>query len=295
LVSLTPVMAGFATGHVLRRGGLAGGKEGSFLFLLNLYVCMPALLLRALLEVELRRDLAVFPLAAAATVSTGFVVGALLLRLRPRPSAEAAVVVMTLMVVNVAFALPFVEALYGAPGVARLAVFDVVNNMLVLTAVWTVARRGSPRWQGGLPVLHVLRTPPFHAVVLGMVLNLARLDLPAACAAVVNTFAAASPFLIAVGTGLLFQPTRARLAQAHRLALARTSVGMGVAMLVALLADLDGVDLGVLLLLGAAPIGFVTVTFATIEELDVDLATQALTWSLVLGFVLSMGVGLLAA
>jgi hypothetical protein len=45
-VALTPVEAGFASGHVLRRGGLSGGKEGSFLFLLDLYVCMPALPLR---------------------------------------------------------------------------------------------------------------------------------------------------------------------------------------------------------------------------------------------------------
>ena len=43
LVALSPVLAGFAAGYILRRTGLAAVKDGSFLLLLNLYVCMPAL------------------------------------------------------------------------------------------------------------------------------------------------------------------------------------------------------------------------------------------------------------
>ena len=46
---------------------------------------------------------------------------------------------MGLMVVNAAFALPFVEALHGSAGVARLVAFDLVNNLLVLTVVNALA------------------------------------------------------------------------------------------------------------------------------------------------------------
>lgn len=48
-----------------------------------------------------------------------------------------------------------------------------------------------------------------------------------------------------------------------------------------------------MLLLGIAPIGFSTVTFASLENLDERLAVTALSLSLSLGLVLSMVVTLL--
>lgn len=76
------------------------------------------------------------------------------------------------------------------------------------------------------------------------------------------------------------------------LATSRPVIGLGVAALLATALRLDGVDRGVLLLLGAAPMGFVVVTFASLEKLDAELAAQCLTVSLVTGFVLSTVVAL---
>lgn len=57
---------------------------------------------------------------------------------------------------------------------------------------------------------------------------------------------------------------------------------------------LTGADRSVLRLLGVAPVGFVTVTFASLEGLDVQLATAALSLSLPVSLVLSLGVAALA-
>jgi len=50
---------------------------------------------------------------------------------------------------------------------------------------------------------------------------------------------------------------------------ARLLVGLTVAAALVTALGLDGVDRGVLLLLGVAPLGFVIVTFAALEDLDV--------------------------
>jgi predicted permease len=56
-----------------------------------------------------------------------------------------------------------------------------------------------------------------------------------------------------------------------------------------------GVDRTVVLLLGVAPVGSSTVTFAVLEKLDIRLAVNALSLSLALSLVLSVAIALLVA
>ena len=285
LVALGPVLAGLAAGFALRRSGAAAATHGRFLLFLNLYLCMPALVLRSLAEVALTPRLAVFPLAALVMVASGYLVG----RVASRGAQDAAVVVMAMMVVNCAFALPFVEAVHGAAGVARLVAFDLVNNLLVLTVVHAMAAAASPARDGRrAPVAQVLRTPPLYAALAGLGLSVTGSSLPAAVDAVLVPFAGASPLLIAVGTGILFTPTGAMLRRAGPLAATRVAVGLAVASLLVVALDLEGVDRDVLLLLGVAPVGFVIVTFASQHRLDTDLATEALALSMALSLVASL-------
>lgn len=287
VAALAPVLAGLTCGWWLRHAGIARASDGRFLLLLNLYVFMPALVLRSLPEVELTAEVVIFPVAAAVMVAVGYAAGRAASRHLQRH--EAAVVVMAFMVVNVAFALPFVQAVYGAAGVARLAAFDAVNNVLVLTVVNGLAARANPSPAARTSLTRqVLRTPPIYATVVGLGLSLTGTPLPAAAANLAAPFAAASPVLIAIGTGVLFRPARHMLGRAGRLAAGRILVGGIVAVGLVLTLGLDGVDAGVLLLLGVAPLGFVTVTFASQQGLDADLATQALALSVAVSTVLCL-------
>jgi len=72
-----------------------------------------------------------------------------------------------------------------------------------------------------------------------------------------------------------------------------TGVAVTVAIVIAL--GLEGVDLIVVLLLGVAPVGSFTVTFAALEKLDTRLAVNALSLSLAASLVLSVLIGVLVA
>lgn len=78
----------------MRRTGAADASDVRFLLLLNPYTCVPALVLRALAEVELTAELAVSPLAALVMVSVGYAVGRTVARRRHLPDTQGAVVVM---------------------------------------------------------------------------------------------------------------------------------------------------------------------------------------------------------
>lgn len=293
LTVLAPVAAGFIAGFALRSSGVAGPREGDFLFLLNMYVCLPALVFLALSEVRISPELMVFPMAALVMVGAGFLCGRGVVRARGLRPPQAAVVVMGFMIVNSAFALPFAQALYGEAGVARIAAFDAVNTTLVFTAAYAVASNANPRHRGGALLLgRVLRTPPLYGIALGLLVNVTDVSVPAAVTGTLAPFGAATPVLIAVGTGILFRPVKGQFRRAGRFALSRLLVGLVVGVAIVLALDLEGVDRGVLLLLSVAPLGFFAVTFASLEDLDVDLAAQTLAVSLLASFLLSMAVSL---
>jgi predicted permease len=200
------------------------------------------------------------------------------------------------MIVNAGFALPFVQALYGPPGVARIAVFDGVNAALTFSWAYYTAARGNPEHEGGSLLLgRTLRSPPLYGIVAGLVVNVSGLQPPQTILDVTRPFASAVPVLLSLAIGITFAPVSGELTRAGVIVVTRlVSAMLVVAVMIAVL-GLDGMDRTILLLLGVAPVAFVTVTFASLENLDVRLATSALSVSLAVSLVLSLAVALVWA
>jgi predicted permease len=298
LIRLLPIVLGMVGGHLLRRVGAAQPRDGRFLFRLVFNLFLPALLFTSLSKADITGELAVFPLAALMAVSTGYLVGRLIAaKVRWAPS-QAAVLLCSCMIVNTAFALPFVQALYGAGGVARVAAFDAMNGILTFTWAYYTAARGNPHHKGGSLLLdRLVRSPPLYGIAAGLVVNLAGMDVPAPIAGAIATFGSTTPILIFLALGILFEPVGFKafdkgLRRAAVIAGTRLAIGLTVAAAIVLIFGLKGVDRAVVLLLGAAPVAFNSVIFASLENLDVGLAVNALSLSLVASLILSIALAL---
>lgn len=278
-----PLVAGLVLGQVLRRAGVGTAEHGRFLLVLNFNVCLPALVFPAVAEARLAPSLLVFPLAAAIMVAVGFLAGSVLARRLSSDPADRALVTTSLMVVNCAFAIPFVGAVYGPAGVLRVAAFDLVHSLLVATAVLGVAVSANPRrpaTAGAVPMA-LLRTPVLYALVIGIGINLLGWPLPAAVGETLQPFASASLAIVALGSGLVAERVQRR-GEVVAVALVRLVVGLLTALLVSIAFGLEGIDRGVLLMLGVTPLGFVVVTFAGAHHLGTRFATSLLVVTLVI-------------
>jgi predicted permease len=217
------------------------------------------------------------------------------LGLRP---PQLAVFLMACMIVNTGFTLPFIQASLGEPGVVRLMAFDVVNGALVVTWVYTIAVRSNPAHadrQRFAVWRKLLASPPLHAVCAGLVSNVTDLRPTEPVEQVIQFFGAPTGFLLTIGIGMLLVLERSDVrlsawAFATRLG---TSLLIGLALIAAF--GLTGVERAVLLAVSVAPVGFNTLTFASLENLDLRLATGATSLSLVVSLVLVPVVLLLAA
>jgi len=295
LLRLLPVVLGMTAGYLLRRLGAAEQGDGDFVFKLVFYVCLPALMFNSLSSVDLTRALAVFPLAALVAVSTGFLVSRIVAGRVRWPATQTAVLVAACMSVNTGFELPFVQALYGADGVARIAAFDAVNTTLTFSWAYYIAARGNPKHAGGSLLLdRLVKSPPLYAIAAGLLVNLIGVPVPSSISGAIGLFATTTAVLISLAVGILFEPPGKGVGKAALIVGIRLVTGLAVAIAFVLIFRLQGIDRTVILLMGVAPLAFVSVTFASLENLEVRLAVNALSLSLVSGLVLSLGITLLA-
>lgn len=296
LLTLLPVLVGLAAGLILRRIGLVQQRDGESVFKLVFYLFVPAVTFTSLSTVDLELRLAIYPAAAALMIAAGYL-GARLMAAKARlEPVQAAVAVSGCMVVNTAFQLPFVQVLYGAEGVARVAAFDIVNTIATFTLAYLVAIRGNPTHSGGpLRLDRLARNPALYAIAAGLLVNVAGIDVPAVIAEPVATVGAVTPVLIPIGIGILFDPIGNSLRTAALMVATRLATGLAVATALLFLLGVTGMDRTVLLLIGVGPVIFAGVAFASLENLDVRLATTALSMSLVVSVVISLLVILMSA
>jgi predicted permease len=296
LLRLLPVIVGMATGYLLVRLGVVNQTDGEFVFRVVFYVCMPALIFTSVSRISMNRQLVIFVLAAPVVVTIGYVVGRVVVRRAGFTGTQVPVVLVACMVVNAGFMVPFVQALYGAEGVVRVAAFDAANTALTLTWAYYLAARGNPRHQGGSVLFNrLLRSPPLYGVAAGLIVNLTGIPVPSAISAVTTTFGSATALLIPLGVGILFTPVHGHLRRVAIIVGTRLCTTLAIGVAIVLIFGLTGVDRAIMLLLSVAPVAFVTVTFSSLENLDVELATAALSVSLVASLVLSLAIAVTLA
>lgn len=289
LLRLLPVIVGMAAGYSLRRLGMVNHHDGETVFKLIFYVFIPAVIFIALSTVDLGSELILYPVVALVFIGVGYLAGRLVAARAKLDRVRTAVLLNSCMVVNTGFALPFVQALYGEEGVARIAAFDAVNVTVTMTWAYHTAVRANPAHRGGSLLLgRLARSPALYAVGTGLLVNLTGVEVPAAIAYTANTFGSVTTVIIPLGIGMLFDPVAGSIRAAVLIVGTRLGSGLVVATAIVLILGLVSMDRTIILLCGAAPVVFVAVTFAALENLDVRLATSALSISLAASTVLSL-------
>lgn len=194
---------------------------------------------------------------------------------------------MACMVVNTAFVLPFVEVTFGHAGVARLMAFDAVNAALIFSWGYAIAVNANPEPQRrGGTWRKLAASPPLYGVAAGLAVNVTGVEVADVVAQLVDAFARPTAFLVTIGIGMLLVIERSELRVGLWAVATRLCTGLAVAVIIVTVFGLTGVERAVLLTLAVAPVGFNTITFASLENLDLRLATGTASLSLAVSLVL---------
>jgi predicted permease len=285
-IKLSPIILTYLLGILLRRTRVVRREDGALFLRLVFYAAIPALILQSIPRVKITPGVALLPLVAAIIILGTFLAAyAACRRFSPdRRVFGVALVGSTIM--NTSFILPFVLLIYGDEGFATAVVFDIGNGFLVASVIFYIACRygenGGGSWGA---VKRVAMAPPLWAFVTGLFLNLAGIPVHPVLGSFLTLIGNLMIPLVMLSLGIYFSPRLVRVPLLVTVLAIRSVGGFVLAVLLSRVFGFEGLTRSVVIVCGAAPVGFNTLVFASLTKLDIDFAASLLSTSIALGIV----------
>jgi hypothetical protein len=287
LESLLPILVYFLIGIILRRSGLAGSSEAAFLFRLILYVTLPALVFQTISVATLTSDSILLPVTGLAINLVCLSAAVLYARATSLSMQATGVLVLGAAITNGVFVFSFVLMGLGPEALAEAILVDLGNAVFVSTFAYSAASHfGSSRKSSvAASLLRTARSPLFIALAIALVCALGGIRPPAMATQVLSPLAAATIPLTIVALGISFSNVTLRDPLPVRTVFLRMPLGLAAGLFFVWLFAFAGTTATVVLIAAASPIGFTSVTLASVAKLDTEKAVSALSISVAIGLV----------
>ncbi len=277
----------FGIGVALRATGIAGESHAQFVLRLVFFVTLPALAFLAISEQPFAPEKLLLPLAAIAVNLACMFCSLAYVRIAGFGQNVAGTVILGSSVANVAFVIPFIEYGLGPAALAAVVLYDAGNAIFVATGSNFVAARSGGNEHSSVvaSLLQVSRTPLLIAVAVAMAASASQWTVPAAAGQVLQPLARMTAPLVLIAMGALFTTRHLTRSPVLGAVVTRMLGGFVFGLALVLALGLNGPAAVAITAAAAAPIGFNAVTLASVNRLDVDIATASLILSVVIGLV----------
>jgi len=130
------------------------------------------------------------------------------------------------------------------------------------------------------------RSTLLWSVVIGLGLSRLALPLPAVLDDFLSIVGHLTAPLTLIALGVVFRPALAHIVLLVPVLFIRMAIGMGLGGILAYAAGLTGVSFVVVTLCSGAPVGFVSLSLASVARLDSEFASSAVSASVLAGIAL---------
>lgn len=284
ILKFLPFLLIFALGILLKRFGILKIKDGEQLLKLVFYATLPALILNTLTATPIDTRLLFLPVISAIVIFTTFILALAGMRFFKLTEAGKGVFVVGSMILNIGFVLPFVSVALGNEGLVPLFIFDLSNIILAFSFVYYQACRYGNTSAAVVPTLKKLAmSPPLWALFAGLGLNLLKIPLNGAFVEFLKMTGGMTAPILMIVVGIYFNPVMKNLRPVAAVITIRMAAGLLAGILLAAIFQLDGILRTIVIAGSGTPVGYNTLTFASLENLDSEFAANLVSISLFIG------------
>ncbi|MCA9487147.1 MAG: AEC family transporter, partial [Nanoarchaeota archaeon] len=285
-IKIIPIILIFVLGYLLKKAKLVKKDNADFLLKLNFYVSLPALILISISNISLSFNLIYFPVIAMLIIGLTYGVSFLVGKLFHLKNESFGVFLVGTMIMNLGFTLPFFIAAYGKEGLARASLFDFGNGLLAFTIVYYLAcKYGNNKRDSKAMIKKFIYSPPLWALFLAIVLNLTQTKIHEIGISFFQILGNMTIPLIMLSLGIYFSPKIVKILPLISAIFIRMFVGLLLGFIFVYLFNLEGLNKIIVLISASAPIGYNTLTFASMENLDKEFATRINSYSILIGII----------
>lgn len=290
IIQILPLIIIFAIGFLLKKVKFLTSEDGSTLLKLIFYAGAPALTFTAVTNVKIESSLAWLCFLPIVMVFAMMFITLLIRRslLKDVSRKTFGSLAVGVLIMNTGFLIPFVERIFGAEGLARFAIIDAFGGMMTFSIVYaTAVKYSGDKIDRSYIAQKLLISPPLWALVIALVLRLVSVTPPTM---VMDTMGILSRFvspviLLALGLKFTLKIKNPRLL-VYPLVL-RFVVGGLIGLAFIKLTGISGLTAKIAFFASIAPIGFNSITFADLEDLDTEFAASQVSLAILIALVLA--------
>lgn len=281
---LAPIILIFIIGIILRKLKVFEQEHADLFLKLAFYVSFPASIILSISKIRLTIELMFIPITAVGVILVSFVVSRTVGSFYKLPKPTFGAFLISTMIMNVSFMLPFLLASHGQNGLARVVLFDFGNALVALTFTYAVAvKYGNEKISSSEVIFKLIKSPSFWALIIAFVLNIRQIQLPLVADENLKILGQTLTPLLLLALGIRFSLSLVNSKATITAIALRMILGLLLGMAFASIFKLDGLNRIVVLICSAAPVGFSALTFSSMENLDTQLAASLVSVSVFIG------------
>lgn len=278
-----PLIAAFFLGIFTKKVKFLSKEDAPILLKFVLSVSLPALAIQAIYNVDIYLNMLLIPLLAMLVVMVMYGLGHLANVFFKMPKRTFGSFLIGVMIMNTAYALPFFHALFGDEGLARASLFDFGNSFMIFTfSYYNAIKYGGNEEKGKIEWKKFLRLPPLYAMAIAFIVKFSGYVFPPVVEDFLTLTGSPTVPLVMVALGLYFEPKLQNLGKAFAAIFIRMVLGLFAGWGISLLFGLEGLTATVVTVGASLPIGFNTLIFSDLEDLDREFAATMVSISMII-------------
>ncbi|MEN6444656.1 MAG: AEC family transporter [Candidatus Cloacimonas sp.] len=278
---IIPLILAFFIGIAFKALKLLSEEDAPILLKVVLNVCLPCLTIISIAQIQLKLDMILIPLLAIIVVLLMYVISRIIGKFWKMEKTTFGSFLVGTMIMNTAYALPFFFAAFGNEGLARASLFDIGNTFMIFTfTYYNAIKYGGNNQSAQIQWKKFLRLPPLWAMVIAFTWKFSTLPMPHLALNFLNFLGQPTVPLMMIALGLYFNPQLCNLGKAALAIFVRMGIGLGIGIGLSAIFGLSGVSRIVVTVCPALPIGFNTLIFANLENLDREFAATIVSISI---------------
>lgn len=286
-------------GFFLKYKGIITEKEGKIITKLLVHTTFPALVFVTIMRVKIEADLLLLPIFCISFSAISMTIAGLLFKSQTK--RLRGLLTMASGGFNLGlFAFPLIEGIWGPEGMVFAALFDMGNSIVVFCMVYGTgvifaetneAQAVRKREKLKKAFLKIFTLLPFQAMLLGLFVNLTKLELPEVLVNIIDILAKGNKVLVLLimGIYLSIELKPEIFKKIASVLVIRYAVGLTMGFLLYYNLPFEPLYRSIVLICMILPIGMTLLPFADELGYDSKIAGLLVNISMIISFVLMWG------
>ena len=283
-ISLLPVFGWFLLGVIPRQMGWLVQSHGERLLKFMFFVTLPVLIFVKITEADISVQQVYLPIINILMNLICLLIMYLCTRRLQIDRQVIGVMLVASSISNNFFCFPFIHPVLGDEALANAILFDLGNAISTLTLAYIIAfTHGPEELRLRNMLLNIFKLPAMWALVGAFLLKANEIHLPVTVLNVLEPFGLLTNVFILVALGIFFNLKVSDWKLTWLTVVIRMLGGLLVSATCVMIFELQGTMAMVVIICGAAPIGFNALTYSSLAKLDMSFASSTVSTSILIG------------